>query len=308
MEAPPAWANPHAQVQQQQQPKQQLQSPTPATTTTTAQQHEAELFSKYSTLDEPVIETIMRDVRAVTTKLSLILSQRPFSTTTGTTSSSNSITSIYYNSLTPVYNYSVVSTSDPTTTTTTTTTTAASTTTMDANGTTTTTNTTPSTTSQQQTPILSDDDRNIIKQLKDWDLWGPLVLCLLLGIVLSMSAPTNQAALTFAAVFISISVGSTIVTINVQLLGGTISFFQSVCVLGYSVFPLVISAMVIGGLKLLYIHWLWIHSIIVIVGSIWSLRISSLFISLYVRQERRALALYPVVYYYAFLAWLILLF
>ena len=293
MEAPPSWANPQAQPQP---PPPHSNAPPPAPEPTTAQQHEAALFSKYSTLDEPVIETIMRDVRAVTTKLSLIVSQRPFHTTTTT------ITSLYYHSLTPVYNYSVVSTSDPTTVNTT-------------NGA---TSTTPSTTTPSTTPAtpqilstttdLSEDDRNIIKQLKDWDLWGPLVLCLLLGIILSMNAPTNQAALTFAAVFIAISVGSTIVTMNVQLLGGTISFFQSVCVLGYSVFPLVIAAFVIGCLKLLYIHWLWIHSIVVVIGSIWSLRISSIFISLYVRQERRALALYPVVYYYAFLAWLILLF
>ena len=293
MEAPPSWANPQTQHQP---PQPHSNAPPPAPEPTTAQQHEAALFSKYSTLDEPVIETIMRDVRAVTTKLSLIVSQRPFHTTTTT------ITSLYYHSLTPVYNYSVVSTSDPTTVNTT-------------NGATSTppsTTTTPSTTATPQilstTTDLSEDDRNIIKQLKDWDLWGPLVLCLLLGIILSMNAPTNQAALTFAAVFIAISVGSTIVTMNVQLLGGTISFFQSVCVLGYSVFPLVIAAFVIGCLKLLYIHWLWIHSIVVVIGSIWSLRISSIFISLYVRQERRALALYPVVYYYAFLAWLILLF
>ena len=288
MEAPPSWANPQTQHQPPQPPH--SNAPPPAPEPTTAQQHEAALFSKYSTLDEPVIETIMRDVRAVTTKLSLIVSQRPFHTTTTT------ITSLYYHSLTPVYNYSVVSTSDPTTVNTT-------------NGATSTTTTTPATPQILSTTTdLSEDDRNIIKQLKDWDLWGPLVLCLLLGIILSMNAPTNQAALTFAAVFIAISVGSTIVTMNVQLLGGTISFFQSVCVLGYSVFPLVIAAFVIGCLKLLYIHWLWIHSIVVVVGSIWSLRISSIFISLYVRQERRALALYPVVYYYAFLAWLILLF
>jgi CHASE2 domain-containing sensor protein len=30
------------------------------------------------------------------------------------------------------------------------------------------------------------------------------------------------------------------VTLNGQLLGGRLSFFQSVCVLGYSIFPLVV--------------------------------------------------------------------
>ena len=122
MEAPPSWANPQqAQVVVQQ----QQQQPPSLPVVTTAQQHETELFSKYSTLDEPVMETILRDVRAVTTKLSLILSQRPFHTSTQSvdsstsTTSSNSISSLYYNALTPVYNYSVVSTNDSTNTTTT---------------------------------------------------------------------------------------------------------------------------------------------------------------------------------------------
>ena len=303
MEAPPAWANPQASVHP---PVVVVPvvgggvAASPVHIPTTAQDHEAALFSKYSTLDEPVMETILRDVRAVTTKLSLILSQRPFHTNTNS-GTAQSIASIYYHSLTPVVQYSVVSTNDSAATTTTTTN-------ANSDGTNAATPTTPTTTTPTTTGMLTDDDRNIIAQLKDWDLWGPLVLCLSLGVILSLNAPTDQAALTFAAVFVSISVGSTIVTMNVQLLGGTISFFQSVCVLGYSVFPLVISAFAIGCLKLLYIHWLWIHSIIVLIGSIWSLRISSIFISLYVRQERRALALYPVVYYYAFLSWLILLF
>ena len=54
MEAPPAWT--------------QVENPA-----TTAEQQEQELFSPYSTLDEPVMETIMRDVRAVVSKLKVVL-------------------------------------------------------------------------------------------------------------------------------------------------------------------------------------------------------------------------------------------
>lgn len=256
MEAPPAWAN----------PSRASALPAPdASPPLDAAQHEQALFAKYSTLEEPVMETIMRDVRAVGQKLRIVLQPIEHSSQT-----------LYWNSMTPVY--SSVASNDST---------AAAT---------------------EETTTLSDHDRLIIKQLKDWDLWGPLFICLALGILLSMKAPTNQAALTFAAVFMSIWVGSTVVTINAQLLGGTISFFQSVCVLGYSVFPLMIAAFIIGCLKLIYITWLWVHLIIVAVGCLWALRISSVFISLYVRHERRALALYPVVFYYTFLAWLILLF
>ena len=44
--------------------------------------------------------------------------------------------------------------------------------------------------------------------------------------------------------FIVVWVGSGVVTLNSLLLKGKISFFQSVCVLGYCIFPLVIAAFV----------------------------------------------------------------
>jgi hypothetical protein len=45
----------------------------------------------------------------------------------------------------------------------------------------------------------------------------------------------------FAEVFVIVWVGAMVVTLNTKLLGGSISFFQSVCVLGYCLLPLVIS-------------------------------------------------------------------
>ena len=81
-----------------------------------------------------------------------------------------------------------------------------------------------------------------LKKLREWDLWGPLLVCLLLSMVLSVTAPGDSASLVFAAVFVIVWCGAAIVTLNAQLLGGTISFFQSVCILGYCVFPLLLSA------------------------------------------------------------------
>ena len=77
-----------------------------------------------------------------------------------------------------------------------------------------------------------------LRELRQWDLWGPLLLCLLLSIVLSTGAPAGQEMLLFSSVFFIFWVGSAVVTFNAQLLGGKISFFQSVCVLGYCMFPL----------------------------------------------------------------------
>ena len=66
------------------------------------------------------------------------------------------------------------------------------------------------------------------KQLRDWDLWGPLVLCLALSLCLSFSANTDDGSLVFEIVFVIVWAGAAIVAINGQLLGGNISFFQSV--------------------------------------------------------------------------------
>ena len=233
----PSWANPagglRAQAVQQE-------------PNTTVQQHEEELFSPYSTLNEPVMETIMRDVHAVAAKLKVVM--KPLDKP-------------------PVWAaYAQLAQED-------------------------------------ETEELSENDKYILQQLKDWDLWGPLVLCLALGIILSFRAPKDQKDIVFAAVFCSVWIGGTVVTMNVQLLGGTISFFQSLCVLGYSIFPLVMAAAV-----LLILPWAWLGLLVVGVAFLWATRTAAFFISIYIKPERRFLALYPVFFFYTFMAWLIFLF
>ena len=137
---------------------------------------------------------------------------------------------------------------------------------------------------------------------------GPLIVCLVLSIILSFRAPTNQAALVFASVFVLVWVGSAIVTINAQLLGGTISFFQSVCVLGYCVFPMTVAALIVGVLRLTPISFVWLDIMILCLGFLWATRASSVFIATYIQKERRFLAVFPVFFFYIFLGWMILLF
>eukprot|EP00984_Skeletonema_dohrnii_P014848 scaffold6333_cov105-Skeletonema_dohrnii-CCMP3373.AAC.2 len=173
-----------------------------------------ELLAPVSTLDEPVKETIMRDVRAVGAKLRAVLIP------------------------------------------------------LDRN---------------EENVDASEGQRNVLNQLRDWDLWGPLFICLSLAIILSLRAPTKQTSHVFTTVFVVMWIGSLVVTINAQLLGANMSIFQSLCVLGYCVFPLTVSALTIA---LLRVTWL----------------------GQFVKKERRLLALYPVFFFYLILGWLILLF
>lgn len=54
----------------------------------------------------------------------------------------------------------------------------------------------------------------------------------------------NDGGPQFAEVFVIVWIGAMIVTLNTKLLGGNISFFQSVCVLGYCLTPIAISLIV----------------------------------------------------------------
>ena len=82
--------------------------------------------------------------------------------------------------------------------------------------------------------------------LKEWDLWGPLILCTFMATILQShiddDKPSHQhegdGGPEFAEVFVIVWVGALVVTLNTKLLGGHISFFQSVCVLGYCLLPL----------------------------------------------------------------------
>eukprot|EP01111_Echinosteliopsis_oligospora_P009748 TRINITY_DN2913_c0_g1_i1.p1 TRINITY_DN2913_c0_g1~~TRINITY_DN2913_c0_g1_i1.p1 ORF type:complete len:217 (-),score=42.38 TRINITY_DN2913_c0_g1_i1:521-1117(-) len=142
--------------------------------------------------------------------------------------------------------------------------------------------------------------------LRDWDLWGPLLLCLTLAIVLSVEAPDDDAALVFAIVFVIVWAGAAVVTLNAQLLGGTLSFFQSVCVLGYCLFPLVICAIV-----LLIVGEFWSNIIfrgLFTTGSFfWAAFASVGFMSGVVPPARKAIAVYPVCMFYIVISWMILI-
>jgi len=140
-----------------------------------------------------------------------------------------------------------------------------------------------------------------IQQLgRDWDLWGPLVLCLLLSMILSWNAPNDQKALVFASVFVIVWVGSAVITVNALLLGGTLSFFHSVCVLGYCIFPLDVAAILVT---------FWSNAvfktIVVPCCFVWATTASVGFLQDLIPEKRKMLALYPVTLFYMTISWIV---
>lgn len=138
--------------------------------------------------------------------------------------------------------------------------------------------------------------------LHDWDLWGPLFITLSLAGTLASSQKT-QSTEVFTGVFFILWFGAIVITLNNQLLGGTLSFFQSVCVLGYCILPLVIIS---GFLRLVAISHVWLRLVFVIIAFTWSILASMGFLANSASSNRKALVVYPIVLFYTVISWLIM--
>ncbi|KAG8230403.1 hypothetical protein J437_LFUL010204 [Ladona fulva] len=148
--------------------------------------------------------------------------------------------------------------------------------------------------------------------LKEWDLWGPLILCTFMAMILQGSTAkaesSNDGGPEFAEVFVIVWVGSVIVTVNSKLLGGNISFFQSVCVLGYCLLPTAI-ALVICKILLLAKQTAILFAIrllMTVIGFGWATFASVKFLGDSQPPSRKALAVYPIFLFYFVISWLII--
>ncbi|XP_055837675.1 protein YIPF6 [Episyrphus balteatus] len=145
--------------------------------------------------------------------------------------------------------------------------------------------------------------------LRDWDLWGPLVLCTFMATILQGSADsTYDGGPEFAQVFVIVWIGAAIVTLNSKLLGGNISFFQSVCVLGYCLTPVALALIVCRVIllatqtKLLF----FLRLLTTMVGFFWATYASFVFLGESQPPNRKPLAVYPIFLFFFIVSWLVI--
>ncbi|GAA5993182.1 hypothetical protein JCM11641_003657 [Rhodosporidiobolus odoratus] len=154
---------------------------------------------------------------------------------------------------------------------------------------------------QKIVQVLHPSSENAV--LRDWDLWGPLIFCLALAILLSTNAPTEQSLPIFTGVFVIVWLGSVVVTLNAKLLGGKVSFFQSLCVLGYCIFPLDLAALVS-----VFVRMLWVR-LPVCAGCLgWSVYAAINFLGgTRLEKDRAVLAVFPLTMLFFLLSWMTML-
>ncbi|KAJ7678901.1 hypothetical protein DFH06DRAFT_1165183 [Mycena polygramma] len=137
--------------------------------------------------------------------------------------------------------------------------------------------------------------------LRDWDLWGPLILCLTLGIMMSLISPEDQALNIFTSVIAICSLGA--LTVTVQAKACSLTFFQGLCVLGYCIAPLNIAALVACFVRRIYIR-----APVALLAWAWCIWASVNFLDgTKIEQQRILLAVYPLLLFYFILAWMILI-
>ena len=136
--------------------------------------------------------------------------------------------------------------------------------------------------------------------IKRWDLWGPLILDLLLACTLAINSKDKSQMIIL--IFVIFWLGGVILYLNANFLGVKSSIFQMFCLLGYCLFPLNLSAIFVTIFKLNAI----LRLIVVGATCFWSIYSSSDFLSTLTNQDQRYLVLYPCILFYLYISWFII--
>jgi hypothetical protein len=146
-------------------------------------------------------------------------------------------------------------------------------------------------------PFISRDQKNI--QIRQWDLWGPLVLNMTLAFTLSFN--TKEKSQMTTLIFVIFWLGGVILFLNANFLGVKTSIFQMLCLLGYCLFPLNLAAIFVTLFNFNDI----LRLIIVIFNLLWSIYSSSDYLKIMINPEQRYLVLYPCILFYLYISWFI---
>ena len=135
--------------------------------------------------------------------------------------------------------------------------------------------------------------------IKQWDLWGPLLLIVFLACTLAINSQERSQTITL--IFLIFWIGSFLVFLNAYLLGVQTSVFQIFCLLGYCLFPLNISAFILSFTRFIDL----VRFALIGITCFWSLYSISGFLRNLTNSDQRYLVLYPSILLYIYISWFI---
>lgn len=152
--------------------------------------------------------------------------------------------------------------------------------------------------------LVPRDNREL---LRNWDLWGPLFICVFISLLLQ--GGKEGKGLHFTEVFSLTFFGSCVVTLNIKLLGGHISFFQTLCVLGYCLLPPGAAALICKFIEIsapASSLMFFLRLFVAVAGFVWATHASTAFLTDSQPPKRKVLATYPVFLFYFVVSWMII--
>lgn len=174
-------------------------------------------------------------------------------------------------------------------------------------------------------PIASHENYRHV--LKDWDLWGPLIVTTFLALTLHHNQETNSGGTLlvgphFAQIFVLIWFAKCVISINYKLLNtgrkqrnqsdkslsGSPTTFQLLCVFGYCLTPTALGVILLNLLSLVmktHLKQLFYEKLVIgiVFGFVWPTLSSLRIVSNYMDHEKRVLAAYPIGLFYFVISW-----
>ena len=146
-------------------------------------------------------------------------------------------------------------------------------------------------------PFSSNNERQ--RHINEWDLWGPLIFITLLSCTVAIKAEDKSKIVVI--IFTIFWFGSLLIYVNGNLLDSKLKFFQIICLLGYCLFPLNISAFILAITDFYEI----IRLFFVILSCCWALFSVERYFSSVSLPEQKWLVFYPAILLFIFLSWFI---
>ena len=147
-------------------------------------------------------------------------------------------------------------------------------------------------------PYGSKEKKNY--HIKQWDLWGPLLLNMILACTLAYNSEEKSQMIIL--IFVIFWVGGVIIFLNAYFLGVKSSIFQILCLLGYCLFPLNLSGFCVTFFKIKGV----LRFLIVLITCLWSIYSSNDFLDQLTNNDQRYLVEYPCILFYLYIAWFII--
>ncbi|XP_051912295.1 protein YIPF6-like [Hippocampus zosterae] len=148
--------------------------------------------------------------------------------------------------------------------------------------------------------LVGFDAGDLAPELRNWDLWGPILISMVLGLMLSIVGSATSD--NFGIIFMTMMIGTSVITLNFKILGSKLRFFQTMSFLGYCVTPLVVGVLVMVVLKSASVNSLLLNMLVMTLSCVWGVLAANGFLSTMIEPDRKLIAMYPVLLFYALLS------